>query len=79
MLATAREERGMTQAEVARRLGKPQSFVSKYEAGDRRLDFTEFMEIATVLSLDIALFLSSYQERIEQGGYQFQKTPPSLS
>jgi transcriptional regulator with XRE-family HTH domain len=39
----------MTQQDLARRLRKPQSFVSKYENGERRLDIAEFLEIAEAL------------------------------
>ncbi|SFS87564.1 helix-turn-helix domain-containing protein, partial [Brevundimonas viscosa] len=38
ILASARLEAGLTQAEVAARLGKPQSYISKVEQGERRLD-----------------------------------------
>ena len=62
MLVDARTVAGLTQVEVATGLGRPQSFVSKYERGDRRLDFTEFVEIAGVLGIDISEFLGTYQE-----------------
>lgn len=39
-----REARGITQHEVARRLGRPQSYVSKAEMGERRLDVVEFLQ-----------------------------------
>ena len=42
----------LTQAVLARRLGRPQSFVSKFERGERRLDVVEFIEIARILGLD---------------------------
>lgn len=61
LLVEAREKAGMTQVEVAARLGKPQSYVSKYERGERRLDFTEFVELAEVLSVDAAEFIESYK------------------
>lgn len=51
-LVEAREKGGLTQAEVAARLGKPQSYVSKYERGERRLDIAEFLEVARVLCID---------------------------
>lgn len=51
-LAAARRASGLSQAEVARRLGGPQSFVSKYEAGERRLDVVEFLEAAEALETD---------------------------
>jgi len=61
LLVEAREKAGLTQVEVAARLGKPQSYVSKYERGERRLDFTEFVELAEVLSVDAAEFLFAYK------------------
>jgi transcriptional regulator with XRE-family HTH domain len=50
-LIAARRGQNLTQVEVAERLGKPQSFVSKYESGERRLDVIEFMEVCTVLNI----------------------------
>ena len=49
LLAQAREKAGLTQVELAKRLGKPQSFVSAYESGQRRIDLLEFVRIAEVL------------------------------
>ena len=51
-LATARQHANITQVELARRLGKPQSFVSAYEAGKRRVDLVEFMVIVRALGAD---------------------------
>ncbi|MBL8802952.1 MAG: helix-turn-helix transcriptional regulator [Planctomycetes bacterium] len=45
-LRAARVESGLTQVEVARRLRKPQSFVSKCESGERRVDAIEFADMA---------------------------------
>jgi transcriptional regulator with XRE-family HTH domain len=42
-MRAAREARGISQQELARRLGKPQSYVSKAELGERRLDVVEFL------------------------------------
>ena len=42
-MRAAREARGITQQELAKRLGKPQSFVSKAEMGERRLDVVEYL------------------------------------
>jgi len=49
-ITEARQQMGLTQAEVALRLGKPQSFVSKYESGERRLDVIEFLEVCEAIS-----------------------------
>jgi len=61
LMVSAREAAGLTQAQVAERLGKPQSFVSKYERGERRLDFTEFLELADLLGVDIGKFVETYR------------------
>jgi transcriptional regulator with XRE-family HTH domain len=42
----------VTQAELAKLVGRPQSFVSKYESGERRLDVAEFVGVARVLGAD---------------------------
>jgi transcriptional regulator with XRE-family HTH domain len=51
-LIQARKAAGLTQAELAARLSRPQSFVSKYERGERRIDVVEFLEIADALEMD---------------------------
>jgi transcriptional regulator with XRE-family HTH domain len=56
-LIAARRERGLTQSEVAVRLGKAQSFVSKYESGERRLDVIEFIEVCQILGTKPASIL----------------------
>ena len=64
LLIEARENVGMTQVQVAELLRKPQSFVSKYERGERRLDFTEFIEIAGTLKIDANAFIEEYQSSL---------------
>ena len=51
-LAAARRKANLTQVELARLLGKPQSVVSGYEAGKRRVDVVEFLLIARTLGAD---------------------------
>lgn len=58
MLISARTERELTQVDIAERLGKPQSFVSKYERGERRLDVVEFIEVARAIGADPQELLS---------------------
>lgn len=55
-LRRAREEAGLTQAEVAQRLGRPQSFMSKCETGERRVDVVELFIFAQLYSVDIDYF-----------------------
>ncbi|WP_322880831.1 helix-turn-helix domain-containing protein [Pandoraea sputorum] len=61
MLLDARKEKGLQQVELAGRLGKTQSFASKYELGERRLDFCEFIEVATALEVDPIAFIERYR------------------
>ena len=48
----ARVSASLTQAGLAERLSRPQSFVSKYERGERRLDVIEFLEVAKAIGVD---------------------------
>ena len=48
----ARKAAGLTQQALALRLKKPQSFIAKYEGGERRLDVVEFITIACALGAD---------------------------
>jgi transcriptional regulator with XRE-family HTH domain len=52
VLAAARGKVGLTQKQLSKRLGKPQSFVSNYERGQRRIDVLELIRIAEVLNAD---------------------------
>jgi len=56
----ARKESGLTQADIAARLKRPQSFISKYERGERRLDLVEFREVAQALGIDPIRFLDRF-------------------
>lgn len=53
ILRTRRKSLGLRQADLALRLGMPQSFVSKYESGERLLTFIEVLVIIAALSLNI--------------------------
>lgn len=50
-IRSARKDKGVSQRELARRLGKPPSFVNKIEQLERRLDILEFVAIAEALEL----------------------------
>jgi len=52
LLKARRKAAGLTQIVVAQRLGKPPSYVAKYEGGDRRLDVLEFVDVAAVIGFD---------------------------
>jgi transcriptional regulator with XRE-family HTH domain len=61
LLVEARQKAGLTQAQLANRLKRPQSYVSKYERGERRLDVVEFLEVLETLGADVNAFLSEFR------------------
>lgn len=52
LLAEYRERAGLTQKEVAEHLGRPQSYVSKSETGERRIDICELIDFADAIGFD---------------------------
>jgi transcriptional regulator with XRE-family HTH domain len=52
VMTAERTARGLSQRELARRLGKPPSFVNKIELLERRLDVVEFVSIAQAMGVD---------------------------
>ncbi|SDH21342.1 transcriptional regulator, XRE family [Bradyrhizobium sp. Rc2d] len=64
LLVAARHKAGIRQQALAKKLRKPQSFVAKYEGGERRLDVVEFITIAEALGTDpLKLFRRFIRER----------------
>jgi transcriptional regulator with XRE-family HTH domain len=59
-LIAARRKIRLTQQEVADLLEKPQSFVAKYEGGERRIDVVEFVVIARALRINPVAFLKEF-------------------
>jgi transcriptional regulator with XRE-family HTH domain len=62
LLRTIRVEKGLRQVDLAERLGQPQSFVSKYENGERRLDFIEVARVCEALRISFAEFVRRFEE-----------------
>lgn len=58
-LKAARIAAGLTQLEVARGLGRPQSFIAKLEACERRLDIIEFAELCRVYKRSVASMMKA--------------------
>jgi transcriptional regulator with XRE-family HTH domain len=56
LLKQLRESNHLTQAELARRLKVPQSYASKFETGERRLDFVEAAEVCRALGTSVEEF-----------------------
>jgi ribosome-binding protein aMBF1 (putative translation factor) len=57
LLIEERRKSGLSQQEVADRLGRPQTYVSKCERGARRMDVIEFLEISDVVGFDPVAFI----------------------
>ena len=57
LLRGVRIEAGLTQSELASRLGTDQTFISKYESGERRLDILELREVCQVIGIDLVAFI----------------------
>lgn len=57
-LVQARKDTGLTQVEVARKLGKAHSFISKCELGERRVDFVELQQLAQIYGKELSFFIT---------------------
>jgi transcriptional regulator with XRE-family HTH domain len=55
-LIEARKQAGLTQVEVAKRLGRANSFISKCELGERRVDFVALQQLARIYNKDLSFF-----------------------
>lgn len=60
LMIAARKAAGLTQHALARRLGRPQSFVAKYEGGERRLDVVEFVAVVRAIGGDPVRLLRDF-------------------
>jgi transcriptional regulator with XRE-family HTH domain len=57
-LIKARKDARMTQVEVNQRMGKPHSFISKCELGERRVDFVELQLLAKIYGKNVSYFMT---------------------
>ena len=65
-LIPARKKARVTQTDLADRLGRPQSFVAKYEGRERRLDVAEYLSIARELGADPYRLLRAAEKRTDE-------------
>lgn len=56
-----RNEAGIRQVDLAERLGRPQSFVSKYESGEKTLTFLEVKEVCKALGISLTKFIKRFE------------------
>jgi transcriptional regulator with XRE-family HTH domain len=64
LMIVARKDAGLTQHDVAKRLKRPQSFIAKYEGGERRIDVVEFLAIAQAIGADPIALLRTLIRRM---------------
>jgi len=65
LLRKARESKDLTQTEVAERLGQTQSFVSKVERGERRLDIVELRAFCAALGIGFTNFIARIEKTLD--------------
>jgi transcriptional regulator with XRE-family HTH domain len=73
LMIRARKAAGLTQRDLADRLHKPQSFVAKYEGGERRIDVVEFLTVCQVIGADSAKILKSLRNTIGESSKDSQR------
>lgn len=64
LLRELRIKAGLRQADVAKKLRAPQSFVSKYEVGERRLDIIEIRAICSLFGLSLSEFVKRLEKKL---------------
>ena len=62
LLRQIRIEAALTQVQVSERIGEPQSYVSKYESGEQRLDLIEIEEVCKAVGIDLRTLVERYLE-----------------
>ena len=67
LLRGIRVDAGLTQSELASRLSRDQTFVSKYESGERRLDVLELREVCQAIGIDFVTFIRKLDKELRTG------------
>ncbi len=65
LLRQIRLDAGLSQIELAQRLGLAQSFISKYEQGERRLDLLELRQICQVVGMSLEEFVRKFEDSLK--------------
>jgi transcriptional regulator with XRE-family HTH domain len=61
LLRETRERAGITQVELAEKIGETQSYVSKVERGERRLDLVQLQAFCQVMKISLAAFVAEFE------------------
>lgn len=64
LVREARTKTGLSQAELAKKLGRPQSWVSKVETGERRLDLEELRQVCEALGIDMVKLVRTWLKTV---------------
>ena len=65
LLREIRRDAGLSQEDLAQRLGVPQSVVSKFESGERRLDLLELQEVCAAIGISVSTFVRRYERSVK--------------
>ena len=66
LLKRIRQDKGIRQIELAEKLGVPQSFVSKYESGDRQLDILELRQVCKAVGISMQDFIRKLEDSLNE-------------
>lgn len=64
-LRQTRQQKGLTQTDVAVRLGQTQSFISKVERGERRIDIVELRQLCAVMGVEFVTFVDQLEKSLQ--------------
>ena len=73
LLRQIRLNAGLSQESLAQKLSQPQSFISKYESGERRLDIIELREVCLAIGISLTDFTNRLEELINEAKPNIQK------
>ncbi len=82
LLRQIRRAPGLRQVELAQRLGKPQSYVSKYESGERRLDLLDLEQVCQAVGITMVSFTKRFERSragCSEGSSKESKAPEASS
>ena len=65
LLRAIRSEAGLRQVDLAKKLGQPQPFVSRYESGERRLDILELRQVCQAVGITLQEFAARLEQQLQ--------------